>query len=860
MFQYRYRFGTAEFDQSRLELRVGGLPVEVQRKPLQILSRLLATPGETVSRDALFAEVWNGRATGDAVLDNAISKLRAALGEQNQARLVTVPRQGFRLDGPIERVALGRLLDSAIALRAGEPAPARPGFVLRRRLSSLASHDTWLIERPDGSDRRVLKFAQNGEQLASLKREVTLNRVLHESARTPDVFVTMLDWNFETEPFWIESAYAGQGLDTWGAEEVGGRPRLATLPIEARLALVLGISEAVSSAHEVGVLHKDLKPANVLVAEEATAVRVRLADFGSGHLADPDRLDALQITRLGLTINPAIPTDSGTPLYLAPELLRGQSPDVRSDLYALGVMAYQLLAGDVRRMMAPGWERDITDELLREDLARATDVNPQQRLPSVAEFTRRLRELPARREALQSERRLQAQQAEIESRLSRERARRPWVVAAMLAMASGLGISLWMYQQARTARNGLALELQNSSALNQLMREDLIGAANPALQGRADMTVADALANASSQIDLKFADQRPEVRAGLHGSMQNALSELSRVKEAVSAGRSALAAWARSTVRDRAAMQEVRLRLAVDLVQLSELEEAKVIVQQFETEAGGKPLAPALEARLMYAKSWITGGEFALNDSLTQLEAARRLVERLDESQAPWRDKILFALADNYTMVGRHADGEVLFRQLHADQVRRLGADHARPAYTLVGLGRTLTNQGKLPEARAVFEEAIAKLGASLGAQHRMTLTARDQLATVQMQEGQFVEAAEQWAVAQAGFAALLGEGSSYTITLETSRAQALHRAGQLRESEILLRDALERVRVILPEDSPQTQQIRFALAECLLDRRQRAEAATLFAGLDAKALNLAQQEPDWPAKLARLQGRLARE
>ena len=73
-------------------------------------------------------------------------------------------------------------------------------------------------------------------------------------------------------------------------------------------------------------------------------------------------------------------------------------------------MAYQLLAGDLRRMMAPGWERDITDELLREDLARATDVNPQQRLPSVAEFTRRLRELPVRREAADSERRIHAQQ------------------------------------------------------------------------------------------------------------------------------------------------------------------------------------------------------------------------------------------------------------------------------------------------------------------------------------------------------------------------------------------------------------------------------------------------------------------
>src|SRR3546814_17212387 len=108
----------------------------------------------------------------------------------------------------------------------------------------------------------------------------------------------------------------------------------------------------------------------------------------------PERLAELGITGLGLTVTTPGGDSSGTPLYLAPELIAGQPPTVRSDLYALGILLYQLLVGDLRRPMAPGWERDVADPLLIDDITRATDGDPARRLGSVAALVERLSTLP----------------------------------------------------------------------------------------------------------------------------------------------------------------------------------------------------------------------------------------------------------------------------------------------------------------------------------------------------------------------------------------------------------------------------------------------------------------------------------
>ncbi|MDH5339360.1 MAG: serine/threonine protein kinase [Rubrivivax sp.] len=105
--------------------------------------------------------------------------------------------------------------------------------------------------------------------------------------------------------------------------------RLLPEPVVLRLAE--RIARALAHAHARGVVHRDLKPANVMV--DWAADRVTLTDFGLARLADAER------TRTGLVL--------GSPVYMAPELLAGEAASARSDQYALGVLLYQLLTGEL---------------------------------------------------------------------------------------------------------------------------------------------------------------------------------------------------------------------------------------------------------------------------------------------------------------------------------------------------------------------------------------------------------------------------------------------------------------------------------------------------------------------------------
>jgi len=120
-------------------------------------------------------------------------------------------------------------------------------------------------------------------------------------------------------------------------EYVDGRPLTRylaspdSLPLSAKVAIVRQVAEALGHAHERGVLHRDVKPGNILVGADG---RVKVTDFGIGKFTGAT---TSELTRTGHMV--------GSPAYMSPEQVRGEKLDGRSDLFSLGIVLYELLTG-----------------------------------------------------------------------------------------------------------------------------------------------------------------------------------------------------------------------------------------------------------------------------------------------------------------------------------------------------------------------------------------------------------------------------------------------------------------------------------------------------------------------------------
>src|SRR6202522_1780877 len=425
-----WRFSDYEFDELGRELRVKGRPVDMESKPLDVLLQLLVHAGEVVTKEELLESVWPNVMVVDGSLATAISKLRKAMGDEEHPAIVTIPRVGYRLAVPVYCKTVAAAAGPELGFKVGDVVPGREQWQLSRPMDVSGSSEVWLAENPKTREQRVFKFAADGVRLKGLKREITISRFLRESLGDRPEFVRLLEWNFETSPFFLESEYAGPNLAEW-AETQGG---LSKVSYDTRLRLLVDVAKAVAAAHDIGVLHKDLKPANILVVPGSNGgLQIRLADFGSASLFEPSRLHALGITNLGFTQTAGLDNDSltGTLMYLAPEVLAGQSASAGADVYALGVMLYQLAFPVSRKPLAPGWEADVKEPLLREDIADAACGDPAKRLNSATNLVERLLTLDQRR-IKRTELETARSRAQIaERRLAEARARRPWVVFAI---------------------------------------------------------------------------------------------------------------------------------------------------------------------------------------------------------------------------------------------------------------------------------------------------------------------------------------------------------------------------------------------------------------------------------------------
>lgn len=851
---YRWRFGPAEFDEARHELRLGGLPVELESKPLEVLAVLLHHAGEVVTKRELLDAVWRNRVTVEHVLATAVGKLRQALGPEGAALILTVPRIGYRLAAEVSRTAVGQAHFSELALERSQPVPGRENFLLEEPLGHSHASEVWLARHPRSGALRVFKFATSPERLDLLKREATVARVLAARLGERPDLARVLDWNFESAPFFLEAEYGGRSLASWAAD--GG---LEVLDRDSRLALFLRVARAVDAAHEIGVLHKDIKPDNVLID---AAGGIRLTDFGSSRLLDPGQLRALGITALGMTLDIAQDAASGTPLYLAPELLDDQPATVRSDLYALGLLLYQLLAGDLRRPLTPGWERALDDPLLGDDIRRATDMVPSRRFGSVAEFIERLERLDERRIA-QAEAATSAERAAAaHAALLRVRARRPWVVAAMLSLATGLILTGWLQRETMHARADAEREAARAEAVSRFLNDDILGGANPGAAGfERDPTIRELLDGAAHGLDGRFADD-PVTAAGLRVALGQAYHTIGAYGLAVRHFEAAYQRYDDTLGADSAPSVLGRYATVRSLAYAATPEAfnaAEALLAEADGLAGTRLDAEGeITYRAAVARAHYHFQRLQIPQARIALGTADRLQRRLHPDDAHAAVWIRGTLGDALLRSGEPAAAEANARALLADPMvtpERVGRGVIAGQRSV--LARALRNQGRYAEALGLAESAARDYEDIHGERAYLTIITWSLVASIldaddrcdaALPVARDVDARMQAAFGERNQAALIERGNLGFKELS---------CGDRERGLEFLAAAESGLRRDFGQHNIAAHSFRFALASELSNAGRHQEALALLDAVDPDAMTAAESSTGWPERVRTLRGEI---
>ncbi len=206
------------------------------------------------------------------------------------------------------------------------------------------------------------------EVVARFEREaIAAARVEHENVAAATDFGKLDDGSF----FLVLEYIDGRSLTSL----------VETGPLAAPRALVITrqIAQALGAAHALGIVHRDLKPDNVMLIDKAGQTDfVKVLDFGIAKVTLEDQQNAPALTQLG--------TVFGTPQYMSPEQARGEAVDLRADLYAVGIMLYEMLTGS-----APFDTEDLV-ALLTAQMLEAPPALPPQVDPEVSALVFRLLE------------------------------------------------------------------------------------------------------------------------------------------------------------------------------------------------------------------------------------------------------------------------------------------------------------------------------------------------------------------------------------------------------------------------------------------------------------------------------------
>jgi serine/threonine protein kinase/Tfp pilus assembly protein PilF len=569
-------------------------------------------------------------------------------------------------------------------------------------------------------------------------------------------------------------------------------------------------AEALDHAHQAGVVHRDVKPGNLLLETSSPlspwgrgaheGLRLWVTDFGLAHVQSEASL-----TMTGDLV--------GTLRYMSPEqaLARRVVVDHRTDIYSLGVTLYELLT------LRPPFAGNDRQELLRQ-IAFEEPQAPRRMnkaIPAELEIIvlKAMAKSPAERYATAQEmaddlrrflddKAIQARRPTLRQRLGRWSRRhqalvRSAVVVLLLAVVGLTGSTVLIARARQRTKQALAAEAEQrriaeekaaeTGAVVHYLVNDLLGSAAPEQALGRKVTVQDVLANGEEKIDRAFTDQ-PRVEAAVSLKMGITYAKLAQFAQA-----------------------ERHLRRAGELY----------------TRWNGPEAPETLRA--------LNGLANVLREQ-GHLEEARKLHEEvLGRRRKVLGEDHLDTLAslNNLAIVlaqqGKPEDAQRLFEETLALRRRVLGEDHPETLDAMANLAVVIQAQGKADEARQLHEEVLRRKRNFLPKEHPDMLDSMLNLAGVLKDLGRWEEAERLFEETLTLQRRVLGENHRDTLGLMNNLALVLEKQGKLDEARQLHEEVLGRRRVALGKEHPDTLASMYNVANMLRAQGNWEQARRLF-------------------------------